>query len=341
MVYAVIIAGGGGKRLWPKSNKLSPKHLLSFSRGTSLLEETFKRLAQRFPKNRILIVTIKKNFRRIRRLLPALENRNFLIEPEAKNTAPAITLAAFKIEKESPGAIMAVFPSDHIIKDERSFFRILDTGISIAQETGMLGTIGIRPEYPAIGYGYIKIGGRWKVEGGRVNYFKVERFREKPSLDKAKVYTSSKKYFWNSGIFIWKVSSILEAIKKFNPRLYNSMEQIQNGKDIKKIYKKIENISIDYCVMERARNVFTVVGDFDWIDIGSWLSLDKLYKKDNLGNVVLADHRGIDTRDSIVVGESGHLIGTIGVKDLIIVHTKEATLVCNRDRAEEVKRLLI
>lgn len=341
MVYAVIIAGGEGKRLWPKSNKFSPKHPLSFTKGSSLLEETFKRISLTFPKNKIIVVTTRKNLKDIKSLLSDLEEENFLVEPVGKNTAPAVCLAAFVLQKRDPDAIMAVFPADHIIGDQENFFDALNNAVEVVRKTEMLGTIGIAPTYPATGYGYIKIGSGLGAGGWGLNYFKVEKFIEKPNLAKAKIYAKSKEYFWNSGIFIWKVSSILNALKKFNSQLYNKLRRIQDKENISKIYRTLKDISIDYCVLEKAKNVFTIIGDFDWIDLGSWIRLENLYKKDRFGNIVLAEHKGINTQDSIVVGESGHLIGTIGVKDLIIVQTKNATLICNKNSAEEVKRLLV
>ena len=346
MIHAVIMAGGKGERLWPKSTSGRAKHTLSFGTRNAMIQETIKRLKQFLPIENILLVTTKNQYPTLKSYVVILDKKNIILEPEGKDTAAAICLAALTLEKRFSKTTMAILPADHIIKDSKLFYHDLVSAEKVADINHSLVTIGIKPKYSSIGYGYIRIGR--KVLG----HYAVKRFIEKPSKEKAEKFYKHKDYLWNSGIFVWKTDSILSALKRHMPSLYYGLKDIvrlegKKGYAIKLAheYSRIKPMSIDYGVMEpitkhRSQKIFCVRGNFDWVDIGSWSSVEEIYDKDKDGNIILSNSAFIDVKNCTVIGESGHKIGVIGAKDLIIVQTKAGTLVCNKNKAQEVKRLV-
>ncbi|GAI10573.1 unnamed protein product, partial [marine sediment metagenome] len=266
--------------------------------------------------------------------------KNLLVEPMAKNTAAAIGLACITIRRVDPGAVTLVLSSDQIIKQKSGFLKAIRKACIKAEEGDCLVAIGIRPSRAAVEYGYLKIAQSKKI-------YKVERFVEKPDIKKAKAYLKSKNYLWNAGIFVWKVNSIHKAIKRHLPKLYSGLQRIEKAQgkpkyknQLAKEYSRFENISIDYGIMEKARNIYAVVGDFLLADIGSWANLSSgSYPKDADGNIIQGLSKGIDTYDSIIFSQEQHLIATLGLRDLIVVHTPDATLVCKKDKAQDIKKL--
>ena len=345
-MYAVIMAGGKGERLWPKSTRGKAKHVLAFGSRNAMIQETIKRLKKHFPPQNIFLVTTKKQFPTLKPYISILNRKNIILEPEGRDTAVAICLAALTIEKRFGNAIMVVLPADHIIKDSRLFLNNLTSAEKIASLDSGLVTIGIKPKYASIGYGYIQIGR--KLSG----CYAVKKFIEKPKKETAEKFYSRKNYLWNSGIFAWKTNSILSALKRHMPDLYYGLKDAvrfegKYGYSIKlsNEYSGLKPVSIDYGVMEaiaknRTQKIFCVKGDFDWVDIGSWSSVEEIYDKDNAGNIVLSDSTLIDVKNSTIIGERSHKIGAIGIRGLIIVQTKSGTLICSKNRAQEVKALV-
>ena len=348
-VYAVIMAGGRGERFWPKSRASFPKQALNLVGRQSMLQDTVHRISPIIPYDKILIITNREQSGIIKRQLPRISKDNIIIEPVGRNTSACIGLAALFIEKrQSPESIMLVLPSDHLISKRKSFLKVLSTGFKMARDGNNLVTLGIRPTYPATGYGYIEI------EPGHFprGVYKVRRFIEKPQKRRAERLLKTNRYFWNSGMFIWKVSTILREIEKNLPGLYKGLMDIRKTlwedggittrgmSAISRIYTKLDSISIDYGVMEKSDNVFVVKADIGWQDLGSWVSLNRLYKKDRNGNIVIGKHSGIDTNDCIIVSDTGNLIGTVGVKGLIIVRSGDSVLVSSMENGEKVKELV-
>lgn len=333
MLYGVILAGGFGERFWPKSKPDTPKQLLSITSQKTLLEETLDRIAPLIPKERILIVTNKDIGTKILCAVSILTTDNIIVEPCRKNTAPAIALASLYLKNKDEDAVMVVLPSDHFIPDKEKFLKTLSTAYELAKEREHLITFGIKPTRPETEYGYIEVG---KKVG---NSYEVNAFREKPDIETAKKFLSKGGYLWNSGMFIWHVETILDAFSKFMPELYSGLMKINNELSLEEFFQDVQNISIDFGIMEKAKNILMIEGDFTWDDVGSWKALERIYPKNENGNVVVGEHIGINTQNCIIVGEK-KLIATIGISDLIVVDTQEATFVCPKERAEEVKKIV-
>lgn len=345
-VHAVIMAGGRGERFWPKSRASFPKQALNLVGRQSMLQDTVNRISPLIPHDKILIITNKEQSGIIKRQLPHKVKDNIIIEPVGRNTAACIGLAALLIEKrQSPESVMLVLPSDHLITKRKSFLKVLSSAFKMARDGNNLVTLGIRPTYPATGYGYIEMEPGHSSKG----VYKVKKFIEKPQKRRAERFLKTNRYFWNSGMFIWKVSTILREIEKTLPGLYKGLMDIRKtlGKDgsikprrMSAIYTKLDSISIDYGVMEKSDNVFVVKADIGWQDLGSWVSLNRLYRKNRDGNIIIGKHSGIDTNDCIIVSDNGNLIGTVGVKGLIIVRSGDSVLVSSMENGEKVKKLV-
>jgi len=345
--WVVIMAGGKGERFWPKSTDSMPKHLISLFTKETMLQQTIKRSLHSVPKEKILVVTNKSQQAEVKRKVKNINSKNIIAEPFGRNTAAAIGLAAVWIKKYHHDAVMAVLPSDHIIEQKEKFAKILSGASDIARKTGALITLGIKPKFAFTGYGYIKVGKRLSMPLKSAQVHKLDRFVEKPDKKTALAYLKSGKYLWNSGIFIWKAKAILDEIKKYMPELYTALVRIEKtlgSKNyeavLRREYSKLKSISIDYGIMEKTKNALVLSADVDWNDIGSWTAIVSYGKKDKMGNVVVGDHEGFDTRNCTVVGSDDHLIATIGVNDLIIVSSKNATLICRKDKTQEVKELV-
>ncbi len=347
-IYAVIIAGGRGERFWPKSRTKTPKQTLKLMGKRSLIQETVSRIKTIAPNDHIFVITNKEQLGSIRADLPNI--KNIIAEPAARNTAAACGLAAMLIKKADPRATMIVLPSDHLIKEKDKFIDALMTGVKVAEASNGLVTIGVKPTFPATGYGYMRIdtSGQFKIRGPGLKavVHRVLAFVEKPSYLNAVKFLKEKRYYWNSGIFIWKATSILDAIKENLPRLYLGLQLLEpsigrlnfNCK-LNEVYPNLEEISIDYGILEREKRIFAVEGKFYWDDLGSWDSLARHLSTDKSGNFAIGAHKAIDTRDSVIVSEQG-VIGTIGIDNVIVVRDGDCVLVCHRDRAQDVKRLV-
>lgn len=353
-VYIVIMAGGSGTRFWPLSREAMPKQLLRIEGEGTLIQQTMGRVTPLIPLNRIFIVTNKNHADQIRYQLPEIKRENFIIEPAARNTAAAIGFASAHIYHHNPGAVMVVLSADHVIKERDRFLDVLRDAIKVAGE-GFLVTIGLKPTRPETGYGYIEAGelieARSKKQEVRneekdITVYAVKRFVEKPDAERAARYLQEGNFYWNSGMFVWKAGRILEEIGNYMPGLSNGLKEISSaiGKEDETVvtenaFSKLESISIDYGVMEKSGRVAVIPADFAWSDVGSWTALDEISSMDVGGNVIMGNVIDIDSRNSIIYA-SGRLVATIGLKDMVVVDTDDATLVCRKDRAQDVKKIV-
>ncbi len=357
-LYGVILAGGVGSRFWPMSRASAPKQLLEVAGTESLLKGTIKRLSPLIPTERISIVTSQAQAEITRTHLdfgnghePAQKRKSqrtgktpakqpeLIIEPSGRNTAPAIGLAALELIRRDPDAIMAVLPADHLIKSGPAFRKTLKAAALAAKDNSLI-TFGVVPTTPETGYGYIKVkttATRKKTEDIKIR--KVDRFIEKPDLKHAKKYLKDGGYYWNSGIFVWRASAILAQFKEHLPKVYKTLVAIDNGSISAAAYDKIESVSIDYGIMERSKEVMVIEATFPWSDMGSWSSLEEVYKTDKNGNIIQGRVVDIGSTGSYIIG-SDRVVATIGLKDLIIVDTPDATLVCPKDKAQQVRDLV-
>lgn len=348
--FGVIMAGGGGTRLWPLSRKERPKQLLNLSGKDLMINETLDRLSKSIPRENMFIVTNAVQAELMKKeTKDRMQDDHVLVEPAARNTAACIGYAAMEIVKKYGDGIMCILPSDHFIKNEKEFSAIINAAVIAAEKTDALVTIGIKPSFPATGYGYIrvKLGSETAVgdENGK-NYSMVEEFVEKPDLETAEKYVKEGCYSWNSGMFVWKASTILSYMSRLLPDVYACLEKIGNAmntpderKVIEEVYPIIPKISIDYGIMERADHVLVISGEFGWNDIGSLDMLSIMKDADENGNTAYGEQLLIDTKDCIVYG-TNKLIATIGVSDLIVVQTEDAVLVCHKDKSQDVKTVV-
>ncbi len=331
--YGVVMAGGQGTRFWPLSRQRTPKQVLNISGNDVMINETIKRCIGVIPFENTFVITNKRQEKHIKDvLLEVVPKENVLVEPAARNTAPCILYTALTLLNQYGDGVMSVFPADHYISDEKEFRQVLERAILLAERTDQLITIGIRPTFPSTGYGYIGFDDTLLHQGA----YEVLEFKEKPNFDTASKYVDSGHYLWNSGIFVWKISVIIENFKRFLPRIY---EHIKDFVRLEECYPKLQSISIDYGIMERSNEALVFPADFGWNDVGSWDSLGTIFPTDKNGNIVKADFLGIDTENSIIYG-NGRLITTVGLKEMIVVNTKDALLICPKSRAQEVKKIV-
>lgn len=336
------MAGGRGERFWPKSRKNLPKQFLSLTDdGKTMIQLTVERILPLVKLEDIFIATNKTYRELVLEQIPGLPEENILCEPIGRNTAPCIGLGAIHIAQKYDDAIMFVLPSDHLIKFTNMFLKTLETGADVAENNTNLVTIGITPDYPETGYGYIKFDPR-RTEG---QAYAVERFVEKPSLEVAKEYLSTEEYLWNSGMFIWKVSSILKNMQKFMPDTYESLIKIkeaigtpQQDSILEKEFYNMQSQSIDYGIMEKADNIYILPGTFGWDDVGSWLAVERIKKTNEFGNAVAGNIITVNTHNCIIQGDK-KLIAIVGMEDTIVVDTKDATLICAKDSAGDIKKV--
>ena len=346
--YAVIMAGGGGTRLWPLSRKETPKQMLALTNERTLYQLACDRLKNLFPADHIFVVTVADQMAALSEQTPEIPSENFLIEPMPKGTATVVAYAASVLQKRDPNAVMAVLTADHIIDNIAMFEQVLNTAYDAAQKKYLV-TLGIVPTFASTGYGYIQRT-EDKIEGFDLPVFSVAKFREKPDLETAEKMIADGNYDWNSGMFIWRVDQVLVEFKRLMPELFEKMQIMFSTDDEKVIQKRILEIwptispqTIDYGIMEHAENVVVIpAADLRWNDVGSWDSLFDVLQSDENCNIILgADHLSIDTNESLVCSnQKERLIVTIGVKDLVIVDTGDAVLISDRNRVQDVKEVV-
>lgn len=345
--YCVIMAGGVGSRFWPMSTPQKPKQFLDvLGIGKSLLQMTFERLCNIAPKENIFIVTNEGYVDLVKEQLPSIEINRILTEPKRKNTAPCIAYAAAKIYDLNPNATLVVAPSDHLILKEEKFTAIINIAIQQANSDERLVTLGIQPSRPDTGYGYIEFEEVGDMIGGEVK--EVKHFREKPNKELAEIFVKAGNFYWNSGIFIWKASSILNALKKFNNSLYelfspeNGFYNTNNEQEkVNQCFHVCEDISIDFAVMENAKNVDVVLANFDWSDLGTWGSLYTHLDKDYNGNAVIGEHvHMINSSNCIVNLPSDKLALIEGMNNYIIVESDNMLMILNKSDEQNIKEYM-
>ena len=341
-LYAVIMAGGIGARFWPRSKKQSPKQLLKIVGDSTMIQETVQRINGLVPKENILIVTNEIQKQGIIEQLPEIPTENIIVEPFGRNTAACIGLASIIIQRRAPDAITFIMPADHIIKDNDKFLETLKTAAKFSSENKGLVTIGIQPARPETGYGYIQI----DEDSGKDNVYKVLTFAEKPNYATAVNFIKSGDFFWNSGMFIWKIDTILEEIKILMPDLYEGLIKIKeqlNNSDfhniLSEVYGHLKSISIDYGIMEKSDKVFLVKGQFSWSDVGSWEAVYELSDKDGDGNVKVGNVYTDMAMDSYLYSPD-KFAAVIGLDNIIVINHKDALLICRRDKAQDVKNII-
>ena len=343
-MYALIMAGGVGSRLWPRSRKQTPKQLLNLTSERTMFQEAVARLAPLFEPAQIFVVTSADYVPAMREQVPELPAENYIVEPSGHGTAPCIGLAALYLRRLDPEAVMAVLTADHFIQRWDAFREALRAAGYLARQ-GRLVTLGIKPTFPSTGYGYILRDERL-ADLGQLEAYRVKRFTEKPDLPTARKFLATGRYYWNSGMFIWRVADIMAEFRWQMPRLYEQLTEIdaaigtpQERAVLERVWQDVENQTIDYGVMEGARNVAVIPVDIGWSDVGSWATLLDILPGDGDGNVVTGHHLGIDTKHTLVYSPH-RLVATVGLEDMIIVDAGDALLICPKDRAQDVKKIV-
>lgn len=339
-MFGIILAGGSGSRLWPLSRELYPKQLLNINSDKSLLQLTFERLGKFIPAENIVSITNVKHTANVKYQLEQISDAvKILSEPLSKNTAPAIALAVKYIQEfakeNGDDPVILVVPSDHLINDEANFLATVKKGEKLA-EAGYIVTFGIQPDYPETGYGYINVLNEPLLDG-----FKVKEFVEKPDSATAQKYIDAKTYYWNSGIFMFKASTMIDEIKKFSPEIAKVMDKFDFSKSSAieyNLFDQMPNISVDYAIMEKSDKITLVKLESDWNDLGSWQSIYDVSKKDSNENVMLGHVIDEGSKNSFVYSSS-KLVATIGLEDTVLVETEDAILACKKDKTQEVKKI--
>ena len=346
MLHAVIMAGGGGTRFWPRSRQRRPKQFLTLAGDRSLLQQAYDRVEGLAP-GRTWVITGESYRTETQQQLPELLPDRVVGEPCGRDTAPCIGLGAALIACQDPAAVMMVTPADHVIEPARLFEQAARVAEQMAEEHPQaLITFGIAPTFASTGYGYVHRGEQVAKRQG-TSVFRVKEFKEKPKEDRAREYVASGDFYWNSGIFVWKAATVLTALEKHKPQLYAAVQRIadawptpRRAEALAREYPGLEKVSIDYAVMEKAPEVLVVEAPYRWDDVGSWLALERMQPQDADGNTVLATHAGLDTKKCVIVAEPGKLVTTLGVENLLIVQDGDAILVADRSKEGAVKELV-
>ena len=343
-IYAVVLAGGRGTRLWPRSRQDRPKQFADITgHGSTMLQETVERLHPLIPVDRVYVITGERYAALVREQLPQLPAENVLVEPSGRDTAPAIGLALVHLARRDPEAVMAILPADHLIADAAGFRQVLQAAARVARE-GYLVTLGIEPHSPHTGYGYIQRGEPLLI-AGETTVYTVRRFLEKPDRSMAQRFLEEGGYYWNGGIFVCQLATMRAEIERQLPTLDAVLREIsaalgtsEEAAVLARVWPQAPRVSIDYGVMEQARRVAVVPMDVGWNDVGSWAALHQVLPTDANGNITVGgDHLAVGSHDTVVYGSSDRLIVTIGVENLIVVDTGDVLLICPRDRAQDVK----
>lgn len=341
-LFALIMAGGVGSRFWPRSKEKTPKQLLKIFGDNTMIQDTAARLNGIISAENIFIITNKIQREEIIKQLPEIPQENILEEPFGRNTAACIGLASLMIAEKASDAVTIVLPADHIIRDKEAFHNTILAAAKFANESKGLVTIGIVPSRPETGYGYIQIDDAIVSD----NIHKVLTFAEKPNYATAVRFIESGDFLWNSGMFIWRIDSILEEIRKFMPELYDGLETIKknlHSNDFKKVlsnvYGQLKNVSIDYGIMEKSQKVYLTKGDFSWSDVGSWEEVYQLSEKNSDGNAIIGNVFTDMTTESYIYSPN-KFTAVIGAENFIVINTDEALLICRRDKTQDVKKII-
>jgi len=348
-MYIVLMAGGAGTRFWPRSRQNMPKQLLKIFSDRSMLQQTYDRIKNITENEKILIITGENLKDEIINQLPDIPEENIITEPFGRNTAPCIALAATIINKreKKQNVAMAVLPADHLVNNEKEFQSILKTAEKYAMDSETLITLGIKPSYPETGYGYIQRNSKLiELDGQKI--YPVKTFAEKPNLDTANRFLESGDFYWNAGIFIWSTFSILSEFEKQMPEmseglpeLFEKIDTNEMDKGILKVYSATKSISIDYAIMEGAKNVSVIESDFDWNDVGSWEAVYNLSDKNKNQNAIFSgDSIELNAKNNLFYSETKKLVAAIDIDDIVMVETEDAILICKKDSSQRVKELV-
>ncbi len=341
----VIMAGGRGTRFWPLSREKRPKQFLSITSRRTMIEETVERLLPLVPYPSIYTISDGGQARLIRRLLPRLPERNALVEPQGKNTAASLILATARVYLRNPETVVAALCADHLISERDVFLRKLAASAEAAAKEEAIVTFGIPPAYPATGYGYIQVSRKNPLNFCGERFYAVRRFKEKPGLEQAREFVADGRHFWNSGMFIWRADVFSRKLERYAPEFYPYWERIlrslkkDDSREIRAVFKDIPAMSIDCALMEKVEGVLMNRGDFGWSDVGSWASLAEIWTRDEANNALHGDSLIIDS-SSCLLYSPRRLTALVGLKDVIVVDTKDALLVCRRDQDQRVKDII-
>jgi mannose-1-phosphate guanylyltransferase len=349
-LYALIMAGGGGTRLWPLSRSAHPKQMLKLFGERTMFQLSVDRLLPLLPPERIFVVTAAEQVEPLAAQYPELPHENFIVEPMGRGTASCIGLAAMVLHHHDPDAVMAVLTADHFIGLTDAFRAVLRAAQQVAEE-GYLVTLGIAPRFPSTGYGYIRRGASLgQVDGDHIHgfdYYRVERFTEKPDAPTAEVFVQEGVYAWNSGMFIWRADRILEEMRRWMPELSATLTALSEvwgtpayAETLAHLWPALRKETIDYGIMEKAAQVAVIPADLEWSDIGAWSSVMELHPHDADGNVLLGDVINIDGANTMVFSQGERLIVTIGVEDLIVIDTPDTVMITRRDQSERVREVV-
>lgn len=344
-LYAVILAGGSGTRFWPLSRRKKPKQLLRLFGPQSLLEQTAGRIRHLVPPERTFVFASQAIREAVARELPQIPRAQIVAEPASRNTAPAIGLAAFEILRRDPEGMMVVLPSDHLIAKPAIFARAMLAGTKVvAAKEGRSVVLGVKPAKPETGYGYVRLG-KLAARLRGLEVFAIRQFTEKPPLAVARRYVRSGKYLWNGGMFMWKASTVVQNLRRFQPQMAAGLERIarlggiRSSKVLRRLYPRLENISIDYALMEKISDVYAVAAEIGWSDVGSWAAAYELSPKDPSENALSTPGLLLDARRNMIFSPK-KFVAAVGVDDLVIVETEDALLVCSRERSQDVGKLV-
>lgn len=348
--YAVILAGGGGTRLWPKSRNQTPKQFLKLSGSHTMIQVAAERVTKLVSWKNVIVVTNKLYLSEVRDQLPQVPPENIIAEPEKRDTALAMLVGALFAKSKDPQAIVLNAASDHVIADDKEFARVMTSALEVAGNDHKLVTVGITPTYPHTGFGYIRIGDDLRKLGRGLSLFQVDSFTEKPNLPTARAFLSTGRYFWNANMYVWSAEDLQAAFAKHMPAMHQLTQKLdhlnseQFHASLEEVYAKAESISIDYAISEKADNLVLIPGDFGWNDVGDWKVVYDLGKKDLAGNVIVADQENIKTltiaSQNNLIHVDGRLVALVGVNDMIVVDTDEILMICPKDRSQDVKKLV-
>ncbi len=347
--YAVILAGGGGTRLWPKSRQKTPKHLLKLFGKESMLQMTYNRIAKILPPQKVFVITHQNHLSQAQEQLSDIPEENWIVEPQAKNTALAMGIASAVIGHHDPEASIVNLAADQVIEDDDKFLQTLIAGLEIAGRTENLVSIGIRPTFPHTGLGYIRTGEQVDAASDRKTYIFASRgFKEKPDLATAQSFLASGQYLWNANLYCWSYKTITKAMQQHAPEIAKAMAQVEEAWGtpdqktvMEEVYEQAESIQIDIAVSEKAENLVVIPGDFGWSDIGDWKVMYDNGQKDTKGNVISEEDEvvSVDTYGSLVE-TNGRMIALIGLRDVVVVDTPDALLVADKSRSQDVKKIV-
>lgn len=342
MICALVMAGGKGTRFWPLSTEKKPKQFLKLLGNRTMIQMTIDRIKSLIPIDNIFICTVAEYVDLVKEQIPELPEENIIVEPEGKNTAPCIALASMIISRKYKDVVMAVLPSDHLIKDELEFRKlILECNEFLNRNKNALITIGIKPDRPETGYGYIRSNENFSDKKKHC-FYKVEKFVEKPDIKKARKYIKDGGYLWNSGMFLWRTAEILNQVKEYCPSIYENLKDVQSvSKDvlndyINEKYAKTESISIDYAILEHSKNVYVVKADMGWDDIGTWKAVERYKKKDLNNNIVSENTHIIESKSNITINNEKKVI-MIGINNVLTIETKDSIYIINKNYMDKLR----